>query len=194
MKNLVIFSILISFLILISSCATTHPNEALIVGAWKPVKVEKYFTDDELEALKKSQNTGTGQAVKNDPKTPATGEGAATTGGQPSTAPQARPGGSGQNPEAALNGMMQAETRTNMVIYPDKTAAKFYRNRTVKASWKLKGNGTVLIARDLEKKDKYRIDILEVNPTSLVVVQNLPVGGIKITYEKTSEGEFDQVK
>ena len=78
-----------------------------------------------------------------------------------------------------------------MVVYPDYTAAKFYRERTVKATWKLKGNGTVLKVKDVEKKERYRIDILEVNDHKLVIVENLPIGGIKITYKKVGDSELD---
>ncbi len=179
----------------ITSCATTHPNEKLIVGNWKPVKAEQYFTEEELEEIEKiqSQSTQQRQASGTEKSQTTTGGATATT---PTSATQTRGKegniGGGQNIQADLNRLIQAEGRAQMVIYPDHSAAKFYRGRTVKATWKLRGNGTVLVAKDLEKKDKYRIDILEISDSKMVVVENLPIGGIKITYKKVAESYRDE--
>ena len=197
MKQWVYLGLVMIVAVLYSSCVTTHPNEKLIVGEWKPVKAEKYFTPEEEEQLKKAQSQSPGIRPTTSGEKPA-----ATIGGSSPTTPtppppdQGRGGGrsGGKNLADELNRLIQAEGRTNIVIYPDKTAVKFYRLRTIKATWKLKGNGTVLVAKDLEKKDRYRIDILEVSGNKLVVVENLPVGGIKITYQKVNEIQEDRVQ
>lgn len=181
-----------------SSCATTHPNEALIVGEWKPIKVEKYFTPEEEEQLKKAQSQSTGVRPSPEGEKPASSTGNASTPAapQPSFSDQGKGGDqtNRKNPADELNRIMQAEARANLIIYADHAAAKFYRVRTIKATWKLKGQGTVLIAKDLKTKEKYRIDIIEVNGTNLTIVENLPVGGIKVTYQKTTESLSDEVK
>lgn len=197
MRKWIHLGLLVAMAAVYSSCATTHPNEALIVGEWKPVHVEKYFTPEEEEQLKKAQSQTTGTRPTTEGEKPA-----ATAGNTSAQTPSQNPSGQsrggdqagGRNQADELNKLIQAESRANIVIYPDHTAAKFYRARTVKATWKLKGQGTVLVAKDLEKKDKYRIDILEVDASKMVVVENLPIGGIKITYQKTNEAQSDEVK
>jgi hypothetical protein len=197
MKQLIHLGFVVIIALLYSSCATTHPNEALIVGEWKPIAVEKYFTPEEEEQLKnaQSQTTGTRPSPAGDKPNGSTGTSVST--GTPPSPDQSRGGDDrqgGKNPADELNRLIQAESRANIVIYPDHSAAKFYRARTVKATWKLKGKGTVLLAKDLEKKDKYRIDILEINENTMVVVENLPIGGIKVTYQKISEVQSDEAK
>ncbi|MBE0647874.1 MAG: hypothetical protein IH596_08825 [Bacteroidales bacterium] len=198
MKQWIHLGLFVVIALFYSSCATTHPNEALIVGEWKPIKAEKYFTPEEEELLKKAQeqSTATRPTTEGDKPAASTGSTAPSTASLPSGTDPGRGGdrAGGKNPADELNRLIQAETRTNIVIYPDHTAAKFYRSRTVKATWKLKGKGTVLIAKDLEKKEKYRIDILEVDGSKMVVVENLPVGGIKITYQKINEAQSDEAK
>jgi hypothetical protein len=41
MKRILIFFFAFAFILLISSCATTSPNQARLVGTWKADKVEK---------------------------------------------------------------------------------------------------------------------------------------------------------
>ncbi|NQV02831.1 MAG: hypothetical protein HQ542_09305 [Bacteroidia bacterium] len=197
MKQLIHLGLVAFVAVLFSSCATTHPNEKLIVGEWKPIKAEKYFTPEEEELLKKAQeqSTGTRPTTTGD-KPAATTGGTSPTTSTPPPSDQGRGGdrAGGKNIGDELNRIIQAESRANIIIYPDKTAVKFYRARTVKATWKLKGKGTVLLAKDLEKKDKYRIDILEVDGGIMVVVENLPVGGIKVTYQKINEIQSDEAR
>ena len=188
MKTSIYSLLLIGFLALISSCATTHPNEALIVGEWKPVKVEKFFTDKEEEQLKNMQsNAPNNKRVTKDPN-------AATSPAASPAAPAVatKGGGTRQDVDAALDRVIRAESRAPLVIYPDKTVVKLYRDRVVKATWKLRRKGTVLIAKDLVNKGSYRIDILEINDNQLIVVENLPVGGIKIQYQKSDGTAIDR--
>jgi len=192
MKNWILSALIIVMAVVLSSCATTHPNEKLIVGAWKPEKAEKYFTEEEEKAMKniQSQPAGSKPAVKPAPSSPSGSTGTTT---QVIPAPSENRGGKRGDGDVVhqLNNLIRAESRTPMVVYPDYSAAKFYKNRTVKATWKLKGNGTVLKVKDIEKKERYRIDILEVSDYKLVIVENLPIGGIKITYKKVNESQID---
>lgn len=192
MKTFTHIILLMGIIALFSSCATTHhPNEALIVGEWSPVRAEKYFTEEEEAQLKSMQSNSQGNAsVKNDPKSPPAGPASSASPAGSSAQGEVREGT--QNIDAALDRLIRAESRANIIIYPDKTAVKFYRERIVKATWKLRRNGTVFVARDLQNKEKYRIDILEVNETQMVVVENLPVGGIRITYTKGNTERIDQ--
>ncbi|MFH1159404.1 MAG: hypothetical protein V1733_00445 [bacterium] len=133
-------------------------------------KAEKCFTEAEEAQFQKALTTGA-QATPGSSKKESNSGGNAT---------------GSKDIQTQLNRIIQVEGRTNITINPDKTAVKFYQARTVKATWKLRGKGTVLIAKDLAKKEKYRLDIQEINNNQMVVVEHLPVGGIKITYEKES--------
>lgn len=195
MKRIVPIILLMAFAGFFTSCKTTHPNEKLIVGEWKPVKVEKYFTEEEQEQLNNMQtgNTKT-KPVSPDPNT-STGN---ASGGNTTTGANVQPREGDQQQGRDLSNELQrlirAESRANIIIYPDKTAAKFYRGRTVKATWKLRRNGTVFVAKDLKDKKKYRIDILSISDNTMEVVENLPVGGIKILYKKAASAEMDEYK
>lgn len=178
--------------VLFSSCAAViHPNEKLIIGEWKPVKVEKYFTPEEEELLKHAQVQSTGTRPVQPGEKPVSDAGGNPQAASPSTPPsdQSRNGDNtgGKNPEAELNNLIQAETRSNMKIFPDKTIEKSYRVKTLQGTWKMKGEGTVVVVKVPEKGEKYRIDILEIVEGRMVVVGNLPIGGIKIEYEKIGD-------
>jgi hypothetical protein len=48
----------------------------------------------------------------------------------------------------------------------------------------MKGNGTVLVARNVETKEQVRMDILQISESEAVIIENLPFGAIKIWYQK----------
>ena len=168
MKNILIAGAFLGLVVFLFSCATTHPNEQILAGEWKPVKAEKCFTEAEEAQFQKALTTGT----KTTPGT--TGKGSTPAGNPPES----------KDIQTQLNRMIQVEGRTNISIYPDHTAVKFYQGRTVKARWKLRGKGKVLIAKDLVKNESYRIDIQEISQNELVVLEHLPIGGIKVTYTR----------
>ena len=198
MKNIFIALSIAGCIVFLSSCVTTHPNEKLLIGEWKPVKVEKYFTPEEEAQLQKAQSQAAGVRPVPGGEKPA-GTNANTPQANPVPAVSADPGrggerSGGKNPEDELNKLIQVESRSNMKIYPDKTVEKFYRNKTIDATWKLKGQGTLLVLNVPEKGEKYRIDILQIEESNMVVVGNLPIGGIKITYEKVGDAVKEETK
>lgn len=198
MKQWVLPGFILVVAVFFSSCVTIHPNEKLIVGEWKPVKVEKFFTPEEEEQLKnaQSQSTGTRPPAEVEKPAAATGNTSFSTTPPPPTPDQGRGGerAGGRNPEAELNKRMQVESRSNMMIFRDKTLEKFYREKTVEGTWKLKGKGSVLVIKVPERREIYRVDIIKIAEDSLVVVGTLPIGGIKITYEKIGDALRDEAR
>jgi len=181
MRNMLLSGAVMGIVIFLSSCVTTHPNEKLLIGEWKPVKSEKCFTEAEEAQFQKAVASGSTTAQKSPKKEE-----------KPAGSPTENPGGSTgevKDLQTQLNRAIQVESRTPIVINPDKTAVKFYQARTVKATWKLRKKGTVIIAKDLVKKDKYRIDIQEIGENQLVLVEHMPIGGIKVTYTKVTNPE-----
>lgn len=175
----------ISSAIFFSSCATTHPNEKLLYGEWKPLKAEHYLTAEDIENARNKQNAGNPQ---NQPSNPKPGTSLDPKPGS-SDLKSGKPGmvsGTDKPIDAmqVLKRMIEIEGQTNLIIYPDKTAVKFYPRNTVKATWKLKQKGTLLIAKDIQTKETYPIEILEISNDKIVVVETLPVGSIKILYQK----------
>jgi hypothetical protein len=163
-KRLLSFFILSSLVIFLYSCAATYPNEKLIVGDWKTIKVEKY--EPPVKAPKPSnkpadtthkshKKSSTATAVAPDPKL-----------------------------EHQLERMIQTEMRSSMTVYPNKNVAKFYPGKTVKATWKMKKKGTRIVAKELNSDKKMTLDILEINDNTATVVERLPFGDIKILYMK----------
>jgi hypothetical protein len=173
-KNLftiIAFSLLTA---LFTSCATTNPKEALIIGKWKPTNVEKIMPE----------------------KTASADQGAASTAAAGNTSSgnnqsQAREGGKGGNSganyakaEEQFNRLYRAEQKGTMEIYADHSAVKNFGGAMVKATWKMKPNGKKVIAKNVKTKEKYVLDILELSETQVVIQENLPIGALKITYVK----------
>lgn len=79
---------------------------------------------------------------------------------------------------------MRNEQRTTLEITADKTAAKEYHGKLMKFTWKLKGKGKKMVARNLQTKEKYVLNIVEVTAAKLILIETLPAGTLKITYAK----------
>jgi hypothetical protein len=199
--------------LLFSSCATTmHPNEQILVGNWKPEKVERIYTPEErqkMEELKKQQasqpvQTGT-TASGTEGQKPAKTKQGVTPNTNPVNVPKntQQQGGTAQNTqqgnqeartgnanlnvtkqEAGINNLIRAEQHADLRITADKFVVKNYPGKTIKATWKLNRKGNVMTAKNLETKEKFKLDLLEVTPTRVVVQENLPNATLQITYLK----------
>ena len=153
-----------SLIIVMASCAaTSHPNEKIIVGTWKPVKVEKIVDSLALQ----SSGSGSSRPNKMKPKD-----------GTPSE------GGYDEHSPAAFNRMVQTEMRATLQIFANKTAIKNYSGKPLHATWKMKGHGTRIVAKNVETKMKFVIEILEISKERVVVMEHVPAGDLKITYER----------
>lgn len=149
-------------LFVITSCSvTSHPYETMILGKWKPLKVEKFIDSAAYKAVMASQAT-TGEKTE---------KGTQTVGG---TSPDKL--------AAALDRLFQAESRAEMEVFADKTVVKKYAQKEVKATWKLKGKGTRMNVKNIENKKKYTIDLLEISKEQIVLLEHAPVGDLKVTY------------
>jgi hypothetical protein len=151
-------------LIVMTSCGiTSHPNERIIIGTWKPVSVEKVVDSAALKA-------------------------AATLSGNPEQKQprEGRPAGDGgvAKKEAALDRLVQSEMRATMEIFANKTAVKNYPGKPMSATWKMKGKGTRIVAKGTENNVKFVIEILEINKERIVMLEHAPIGDIKIVYER----------
>jgi hypothetical protein len=147
-----------------TSCSVApHPNEQLIVGTWKTIKVEKIIDPSAPQAA---------------PARPV------DTARQKSMS--GRPGGdnTGAKREATLDRMVQAEMRATMEILPNKTAVKNFHNKPIHLTWKMKGKGTRIVAKNVENNRKFVIEILEISKERIVVIEETPLGDLKIVYER----------
>jgi hypothetical protein len=71
-----------------------------------------------------------------------------------------------------------------MEIFANKTAVKNFPGKPLHATWKMKGKGTKIVAKNVENKMKFTIEILEISKVQIVVIEHAPVGDVKITYER----------
>ena len=163
MKRLltVFFTFCVAFLI--TSCATTYPNQKLLIGTWRTVKVEK---SNIPATLGRTDPT----ALR---ATPITAPHNDTTGGVKETS----------KAEQQLERLIKAESRSTMTINVDKTAVKEYPGKTIHGTWKFKNN-THLLVVSKETDKKVLFEILKINDTLAIVKEPLPVGELKITYKK----------
>ncbi|NCA74740.1 MAG: hypothetical protein EOM90_00250 [Alphaproteobacteria bacterium] len=157
--SLLLFTGLLFF---ITSCSvTSHPYETMILGKWKPLKVEKFIDSAAYKAVMASQ---------------------AATGEKTEKGSQMVRGTSPDRLDAALDRLIQAESRAEMEVFADKTVIKKYPQKEVKATWKMKGNGTRMNVKNIDNKRKYTIELLEVSKEQVVLLEHLPIGDAKITY------------
>jgi hypothetical protein len=164
-KRLLLFFTGMLFILLIASCAVTHPNEQLIVGDWKPVKAEKYIPPPKESKTKQSQADTAKMARKSQkPK-------------------KARLAGDTEF-ENQLQRMMQTEMRSPISVNANNTVVKFYPGKIIKGTWKLKKKGTRIVAKEKEANKKMTLDILEISENSISVVERFPFGDIKIDYAR----------
>lgn len=155
-------------LVIMGSCAVSHPNEKIIVGTWRPVKVEKVVDSSALEAAEALNPAAT----------------AKPSGSRPGDVRPGRSGDGASRKEAELNRLVQLEQRSTMEIYPDKTAVKNFHQKPINATWKMKGRGKKILAKNVETKHTFVIDILEISKERMVVLQHTPAGDLKIEYER----------
>ena len=163
-KRIIPFCTIAVAIVIMTSCAvTSHPNEKLIVGTWRPVKVEKVVDSTALPAAASKPTEATQIKAKS-----------------------AKPSGGGNNErvKTSLERLMQVEMRTNLQIFENKTAIKNYAGKPMKATWKMKGHGTRIIAKATENKTRFVIEILEINKERLVVIEHAPAGDLQVTYER----------
>jgi len=165
----------ISLVWLITSCATTHPNEKLIVGTWRTVKVEKYVDESAMKAAAATPSSKTGSNV-NRTET--------TSPNDPQRGIQSTDAERENKVQNKLNRLIQSEERAVLVIDSGHFASKQYPGTLKRATWKMKPNGMVIIAKNLENKERVRMEIEEISENQAVIIQELPVGSLRITYAR----------
>lgn len=164
MKRLLTLCFAFTVAFLISSCATIHPNQKYLIGTWKAEKVEKYNVPNlQIPAASTQGKTKPGtEDIK----------ASADTAGQSSRI------------EGQIARLIQSELRSSLTVNADKTAIKEYHGKTFHLKWKLKNQGTRLLAKSKETGRDMTYDILNINDTSAVVTASFPFGSLKITYKK----------
>ena len=162
-RIIAICAIAVTIIIMTSCAIAPHPNEKIIVGTWRPVSVEKVVDSSALKAAASMSGSGEQKQSKE--------------GASPSD-------GGAAKKEAALDRLVQSEMRATMEIFENKTATKNFPGKPIHATWKMKGKGTRIVAKNVENKMKFVIEILEINKERIVVIEHAPVGDVKITYER----------
>ncbi|MDP4281775.1 MAG: hypothetical protein Q8867_06450 [Bacteroidota bacterium] len=167
----------------IVSCSSTSPATKLIVGTWTPVDAEKYYEPGSSpESLAKTQDTTVTMTTakhQNSITGKEKDKGRTTTGVTPEE--------QRQKMLAQWGHMVNIERRSGLVVKSDKTLQKIFKNRTVELTWKMKGRGKYLIAKEKETGQKYHVDIASITDSTLVLIEKLPqfdLGGVKVYYRR----------
>jgi hypothetical protein len=155
----------------LAACATIHPNEKMLVGTWKTIKVEKYIDESAMQAAA-PVSTATPAATAQAPKRRSDSAAGATPVGQVNRA------------QDKLERLIRAEERAVLVIDSSHIATKQDPGVMIRGTWKMKSNGMVVIAKNMENKEKVRMEIVEISDNQITIIQSLPVGALKITYTK----------
>jgi hypothetical protein len=163
-NRIITFFVFTLVIIALTSCGiTSHPNEKLIVGKWRPVKVEKIVDSSALQA---------GASMKGTP-------------GKKQTRPGSPAGeGGAARKEAIFDRFIQSEMQATMEIFANKTAIKNYPGKPLNVTWKMKGKGTRIIAKNVGNKTTIVIDILAIDKERIVVMEHTRGGDVKISYER----------
>jgi hypothetical protein len=163
-NRLIALSAIVAAIFIIASCSVApHPNEKIIVGTWIPSSIEKIVDSSALQA---AANMSGGNEQKSSKPGAPSGDGGAV------------------KKAAALDRLVQSEQRATMEIFADKKAVKNYPGKPVHLTWKMKGKGTRIVAKNLENGTTVVIDILEITKEQVVIIEHTQVGDIKITYER----------
>lgn len=173
MKRLLTVFFTLTLAIIFTSCATIYPNQKLLIGTWKTVKIEKY---DIPGSAGNAGKPAAHKSAENDLKLTAT----ATTNQPPDSSLSVK---EPSKAEQQLARLIQSESRSTLTVNADKTAVKEYPGKTVHGTWKMKSNTRLqVVSKETDKK--LLMDIVKINDSIAVVKEPLPVGGIKITYRK----------
>jgi hypothetical protein len=172
--NPLITLVLIALSTLFTSCATFHSNQKLIVGKWKPVKVEKMLLDDKKQAGT-TPSAGTTTPVSNDTAMRAKMD--------------AKGGGTGSGDAMAkspdkISMLYLSEQKVTLEFAANKTAVKDYRGKTIKATWKMKLTGKKIVLTDMKTNEKLVLEIVELTETQAVIIEKLPFASVKVTYAR----------
>ena len=163
MKQLLTLLFAFAVAFLISSCAIQR-NQKYLIGTWKAVKVEPY------NIPKTPSNTiANAQNSKN------------TTGEKMDSTEVAK---QLLKTERQLTRLTFTKLNTTLTINANKTAIKEFHGKTEHAKWTLKNKGTSLLVDTKETGQKLTMDIQHINDTSAVMMENSPLGRLKITYKK----------
>jgi hypothetical protein len=147
-------AIFITFFIL--SCASLSPNNKYLIGTWKVEKVERHnIPNPPIQTAANGQTKASADAAKQAAKT-----------------------------EERLERIIKTRLNSTLTINKDKTAVQESEDRTIHGTWKLKNKGKRILVTSKEPDRKITIDILRMNDTSAVFLENLPVGSLKVTYKK----------
>jgi len=167
MKRLLTFLFAISFAFLITPNGFSQTVQKRLIGTWKAIKIEKYNIPETPDQLAGKSQKGNGNATD--------------------SASVARAREQFSKLEARLNRLIQSELHSTLTIKADKTAIEERAGKTIQGTWKLKNKGQSLLVTSKKPARKITIDIVRVNDTSAVVIENLPIGGLKVTYQRVKK-------
>jgi hypothetical protein len=169
LKQLSAFSMLLLIGIIISSCATNHAVEKLLVGKWNPVTVENLTPN--------SYQPGATETVKVDTSTE---EG---THKEVNLTLPTNPTGKNAKIERFMSTEMRSPI-TLSIINKQKTVEKFIPGKTAKGTWKLTKRGKRIVIKESETGKSYTVDIVSLSDTATVFIERLPFGDLKVKYAK----------
>jgi hypothetical protein len=147
------------------SCATTSPRQKMLIGKWKPVKIENANIPEHKTAV--VQQVVPDTLAQN----PAEGKTDTTRVAL-------------SREEEKLNHLVQSEMRGTFQFNADKTAVKFIRGKAVNATWKLKKHGTILTAKNPETGNKLELEILRMNDSTATVIEKFQDKKLRVTLQK----------
>ena len=163
MKRLLTVFFALSFAFLITSCATTYPNQKLLIGTWRTVKVEKSNIPSSSGRKDPTAQRATSATAPHSDTTSAVTQ--------------------RSKAEEQLERLIKAESHSVLTINADKTAVKEYAGKTIHGTWKFKNNTHVLVeSKETDKKMVFEIQ--KINDTLAILKEPLPVGDLKITYRR----------
>jgi hypothetical protein len=169
LKQLSAFSILLLISFIISSCATNHAVEKLLIGKWNPVHVENLapgsYQLGAMKTIKVDTSTTEGTTKEIELTLPATPD----------------------NKEAKIVRYMNNEQNSPVLISitnNQRKVEKYFPGKTVSGTWKLKKKGKRLVVKETETGKMVTLDIVSLTDSTTVLIQKLPFGDIKIKYAK----------
>ena len=169
LKQLTAFPMLVLSGLIISSCATNQKVEKMLIGTWKPMHAENLSADTTQGPKMQTVivDTSTDESIRKNVKL--------TLPGTP------------DKKTVSVERAVANEMRSPVMIGIEnnqRIAEKYYPGNTIKATWKLKGNGKRIAVKEPKTGRKATLKILSLTDSTLVVIEKLPVAQLRIKYSK----------
>jgi len=177
MKKSFIFSmaLILTGFFLFNSTLNAQLVNKRILGKWKAESVEQYPAPDTLTpSVKTAQDNDLQGKTTAAPQTSKQEKG--KTGNERKTEQK--------DPAKVLELLKRLAINSTLTINPDLTFVLKTPKKEMTGTYKVKRKGKIILGKDKTTKETIKLKVVEVTENTLVVIENFPIGDLKISLRK----------